>query len=329
MRPVEFFSSLKEGPLLPLYYFYGEERYLQEKAIHSILDRWGEKINRGLNFEIFSGGSTPLSTIIDSARTVPFLGKKKVILIKEAERISTSGNDVLFTYLKKPNPRTTLIFTGSTINFQGNSRISLNKTGLVREFRHPFPSEIPDWIKYMAKESGKSIEPRAIYLILELVGNRLQDIANEMEKLSLFVGERKEITSEDIEKVISSLRVESIFELTNSIGSRKLENALIVLSQLIKSGEPPLKILALISHQFRMITKARFLLDQGMDPEAVKNQLKLRDFIWKKLYPQVDKFPRQKLEFCFQRLWEADLDLKTQRTPKKIVLEQLIMDLCK
>jgi DNA polymerase III delta subunit len=66
-----------------------------------------------------------------------------------------------------------------------------------------------------------------------------------------------------------------------------------------------------------------------MSPEKVKNQLKLRDFIWKKLYPQVDKFSRQKLEFCFQRLWEADLDLKTQRTPKKIVLEQLIMDLCK
>ena len=328
MRPAEFSALLKDGPLLPLYYFYGDERYLRDRAIQQLLRRWGEKINRGINFEVYSGESTPLSTIIDNARTVPFLGKQKIIIVKEAEKTSTSGKDLLSAYLKKPNPKTILIFTGNAFNFRGDSRTFFNQNGLVREFKQPYPKEISDWIKYIAKDLGKLVKDRAAQLILELVGNRLQDISNEMEKLVLFIGERKEITRADIEKVISSLKVESVFELTDYIGNRKLLNALIALSQLIKSGEPPLKILALIARQFRMITKARLLFDQGLSPEKVKSSLKIKPFIWKKLSPQVDKFSRKKLEVCFQRLWEADVALKTQSIPKKIILEQLVIDLC-
>jgi len=329
MRPADFFARLEEGPLFPLYYFYGEERYLQDQAVQTLLQRWGEKINRGLNFEVYSGAATPISAIIDNARTFPFLGKRKVILVKEAEKVLTPGkNDRLSAYLKDPNLKTILIFTGKTISFRGNSLSSINQNGLVKEFKHPYSNEIPDWINCMAKDLGKSVEFQATYLILELVGNRLQDISNEMEKLALFIGERKEITREDIEKAVSSLRIESIFDLIDYIGNRKLAKALLSLSQLMESGEPPLKILALITRQFRMIMKVRSLLDQGIRPEKVKTNLKIKNFIWKKLSPQAYKFSRKKLEVCFQRLWKSDLALKTRSIPKKVVLERLIMDLC-
>jgi len=328
MRPAEFFAVVEKSPLRPLYYFYGNDTYLREKATQRVLHLWGEEISRGINFEVYSGASSSLSAIIDDACTMPFFGNQKVILVKDAEKIVSTGEETLLAYLKNPNLKTILIFTGDTIGLQKNCRPLLRKNGLVTECKHPYPNEIPTWIQYVAQDLGKSMKDPAVHLLQELVGNRLRDIANELEKLSLYVGESKEITREAIGKAVSSLRVESIFELTDRVGNRKVPEALMALSQLMKSGEPPLKILAMITRQFRLLTKARSLLDQGMGPDNIKHSLNMKDFIWRKLSPQADRFSREKLEKCFQLLLKTDLALKTQAIPEKIILERLIMDLC-
>jgi DNA polymerase III, delta subunit len=335
MKPAGFFSKFKEGHLLPLYYFYGEEEYLKNKAVNLVSERLGEKINRGLNFEVFAGSSTPIATLLDHARTIPFLGGRKIILVKEAEKIPAEEQKRLFLYLESPGKKTTLILTSSAVNFRGNAFKPLLKSfakyagyGLVLELNHPFQNEIPDWIKYMAQNFGKSMGSSAVSLLHELIGNNLLDIFHEMEKLALFIGEKKEISKDDVEKMISRLRTESVFELVDHIGNRRQYEALITLSQLLKSGEQPLKLLALIVRQFRMISRASTLVKQGLKSAEITNALKIRGFVWEKLYPQVNKFSEKKLMDCFQQMWEADFALKTRSIPKKLILEKLVMELC-
>jgi len=335
MKPADFFSKFKEGHLLPLYYFYGEEEYLKNKAVNLVSERLGEKINRGLNFEVFAGSSTPIATLLDHARTIPFLGGRKIILVKEAEKISAEEQQHLFPYLESPSKKTTLILTSSAVNFRGKAFKPLLKSfakyagyGLVLELNHPFQNEIPDWIKYMAQNFGKSMGSSAVFLLHELIGNNLLDIFHEMEKLALFIGEKKEITKDDVEKVISRLRTESVFELVDHIGNRRQYEALITLSQLLTSGEPPLKLLGLIVRQFQMIRKARILVNQGLKPAEITKALNIQGFVWEKLYPQLNKFSEKKLMDCFQQMWEADIALKTRSIPKKLILEKLVMELC-
>lgn len=329
MRPVEFFAVVDKSPLRPLYYFYGNDTYLREKAIQRVLHLWGEKIRRGINFEVYSGASSSLAAIIDEARTVPLLCKQKIVLVKEAHKVASNSEKALLAYLKHPNLRTVLIFTGETIGLQKDYRLWLRRNGLVVECKQPYPSDIPAWIQYLAQDLGKLIKDPAVRSLQQVVGNRLQDIAHELEKLSLYLGESKEITRQAIEEAVSSLRVESIFELTDRVGNRNVPEALIALSQLMESGEPPLKILAMIGRQFRLLTKAHVLLDQGMGPEEIVSSLNLKDFMWRKLSPQVNRFSPEKLGNCFQLLLRTDLALKTQTiVPETIILERLIMDLC-
>jgi DNA polymerase-3 subunit delta len=335
MKPADFFSKFKEGPLLPLYYFYGEEEYLKNKAVQIVSERLGEKINRGLNFEVFFSSSTPIATLVDHARTIPFLGGRKILLLKEAEKISAQEQEHLFSYLESPSKKTTIILTSSPINFWGHSFKSLLNSfakyaayGLVLELNHPYQNEIPDWIKYMAQNFGKSMVPSAVFLLNELIGNNLLNIFHEMEKLALFSGEKREITEDDVEKMVSSLRTESVFKLVDHIGNQRLSEALITLSQLLKSGEQPLKLLALIVRHFHMIRKARALVNQGLKPAEITHALNIKKFVWEKLYPQLNKFSEKKLMDCFQQMWEADIALKTRSTPKKLVLEKLVMELC-
>jgi len=335
MKPADFFSKFKEGSLLPLYYFYGEEEYLKNKAVHLLSERLGEKINPGLNFEVFSSSSIPIATFVDHARTIPFLGGRKIVLLKEAEKISAQEQEYLFSYLKSPSKKTTLILTSGTVNSWGQAFKTHLKSfakytayGLVLELNHPYHNEIPDWIKYMAQNFGKTMGASAVSLLHELVGNNLLSLFHEMEKLALFSDEKKEISQDDVEKMISSLRTESVFALVDHIGNRRMFEALITLSQLLKSGEQPLKLLALIVRQFQMIRKARILLDQGLKPAEIIHALNIKKFVWEKLYPQLNKFSEKKLMDCFQHMGKADIALKTKSTPKKIVLENLLMELC-
>ena len=335
MKPADFLSKFKEGSLLPFYYFYGEDEYLKNKATHFVSERLGEKINRGLNYESFSCASTPLTTILDNARTIPFFGRRKIILVKEAEKIPAEEQKRLFSYLESPSKKTTLILISSAVNFRGKTFKSLHKSfakyegyGLVIEFNHPYQNEIPDWIKYMAQMFGKSMGSSAVSLLHELIGNNLLDLFHEMEKLALFTGGKKGITQDDVEKMISSLRTETVFELVDHIGNRRLYEALLSLSQLLKSGEQPLKLLAMIVRQFRLISKARILVNQGRNPAEITHALKIRAFVWEKLHPQVNKFSERKLMDCLQHLWEADIALKTRSIPKKLILEKLVMELC-
>jgi DNA polymerase III delta subunit len=69
-------------------------------------------------------------------------------------------------------------------------------------------------------------------------------------------------------------------------------------------------------------------MNQGLKPAEITKALKIPEFVWVKLYPQINKFSEKKLMDCFQQMWETDIALKTRSTPKKLVLEKLIMELC-
>jgi len=335
MKPNEFFLKFSSDSLLPFYYFYGEEKYLKNKAVEILLSRLDEKIIRGLNFEVFSSSEISLIDLLDHARTLPLLGKRKIILFRAAEKVPSSTHLQLTSYLKNPSPKTTLIFSSSDINFRNKTFKSIlpsitnySHYGLVVEFNHPYSEEIPYWINYLANEQGKSIDSSAVSLLQELIGNNLQEISQEIEKLALFVGERKKITAQDVNQVISPLEIDSVFDLVEHIGNKRLFPALILLSQLLANGEQPLKILGLIASHFRKIRKARIFLDQGKDPSEIRALLNMKESNWRKFYPQINKFSPEMLENCFQKMWETDLRLKTQRTPPKLLLEQLAMELC-
>ncbi|MCX8012401.1 MAG: DNA polymerase III subunit delta [Desulfobacterota bacterium] len=335
MKPNDFFLKFSSESLLPFYYFYGEDKYLKNKAIEILLSRLGEKVIRGLNFEIFLSSEISLINIIDHARTIPLLGKRKIILLKAAEELPPENHHQLACYLKNPTLKTTLVLISSDINFRHKGSRSVLQLitnysgyGMVVEFNHPYNKEIPYWINYLAKEQGKSIDSPAIALLQELIGNNLQEISQEIEKLALFVGERKEITTQDVMQVTSPLGIKSVFDLVEYIGNKKLSPALILLSQLLASGEQPLKILGLIASNFRKLIKARLLLEQGKNQSEIKSLLNMQEWIWRKFYPQINKFSPEMLENCIQKIWETDFTLKTQGTPSKLLLERLVMDLC-
>lgn len=329
MRPAEFFSLVKEGPLLPLYYFWGSERYLQEKALQALLARWGEKPIRGLNYEVFSGASTPPLVVLEALRTLPFLGKQKFVLVRDAEKFPASSGAHFLAYFENPLPRSVLVLLGTSFGLDKKALQAFKRSGALLECKSPYPTELAEWAKHMAREQGKSLPTPAASLLREVVGTNLQELANEVEKLALYVDPHKEITEEDVAALSSGAPTASVFALIDQVIGRNLAEAGIALAQLLEHGEPPILIVNMLARQFRLLRRARNLLDQGMPEEAIKKQLDIRmNFVWNKLTAQLKKSSRPMIEQSFQLLGEADLTLKSRSLPPRLVLERLIADLC-
>ena len=343
MKPAELLSTITQGALLPLYYFYGDDHYLKEMVLRHLEKQGGFADHDPLNYEVHYGASASIPVIIDSARTLPFLGTRRFVLVKEAEKIPAARHKELYAYCGNPNKKTTLVFSGKEKEtkgkedkcpLRGDLLAAFQKNGLVQHIPLPHHrTEIHSWIQHLAREQQKTVSADASALLQDLVGNSVQDLARALEKLALFVGERKNIDQADVETIISRLRSESIFELTDHIGAGKRGSALVALNQLMESGEPPLLILSMITRHFRILLLAHTLLGQSASPEELRRKLALQklvvpSFVVSKLLVQAPKFSRKKLEQCFARLWETDRAIKSQRTPASLLMESLVLDLC-
>ena len=121
---------------------------------------------------------------------------------------------------------------------------------------------LSDQLALLLKNSGKSIEPKAASAVFEMIGFDLNALKGSVEKLISFAGERKRITLEDVNRLLSRSKIDPIFELTNAVSDRKCETALFYAHNLMANEIHPLQILAALTNQLRKLFSCRALLDQ-------------------------------------------------------------------
>jgi DNA polymerase-3 subunit delta len=196
------------------------------------------------------------------------------------------------------------------------------------QLKQPAQKEIASWIRTIAQELGKEIAQEAVEYLHEAIGRDLQGLYHELAKTSLYIGERGRIELTDVEKVVSEVRVATIFELTKAIGERNLTKAFRALERIWEGGEHPLKILAMISRQFRHLLMTKEIVAQGGGTEELKRQLGLSNpYYLRELATQAKGFSRQALQKAMINLWKTDLKLKRSSLPKRLLLEGLIIKL--
>jgi DNA polymerase-3 subunit delta len=196
------------------------------------------------------------------------------------------------------------------------------------QLKQPAQKEIASWIRTITRELGKEIASEAARYLHEAIGRDLQGLYLELAKTSLFIGERGCIELTDVEKVVSEVRIATIFELTKAIGERNLTKAFRALERIWEGGEHPLKILAMISRQFRHLLMTKEIVAQGGGTEELKRQLGLSNpYYLRELATQAKGFSQQALQKAMINLWKTDLKLKRSSLPKRLLLEGLIIKL--
>ncbi len=325
----QFFKDLKANKIAPVYLFWGEENYLLEEAIKTLIEKLVDPATADFNLDVFYASEVDGAKILQTATSFPIMAEYRVVVVKELDRLKTQGLQLMSSYAKKPSNTTCLILTASELNFRLKPFQELKKSAQEVEFKQLYDNQVLNWIKQYVNEKKYTITEEAITLIHENVGNSLRELVNEFDKIFLNSGERKQIEGNDVRHVVGLSRDFSIFELLNFIGERQIRAALTTLARILELGESPIKIITMLTRHFGILLKVRHGQRTGLPQNQVASIAGVAPFFLNDYQRQARNFTPEQVQKAFHSLMKADIALKSSSQKPFVILELLIYNLIK
>jgi len=243
-------------PAKPIYVLHGSDRYRRRRYREAIVDALLGDADRQLALVSYDD-SAELADVLDTVRTVPFLAPRRVVILDDADRFLTQHRGALEEYFANPASNGSLILIVNT--WQDRWRIAklAVQVGEVLDCSPPSPGELPKWLTKAAKSRGKTLSKDAAGLLAAWVGPDLAQLENEIEKLALYVGTRKDIAAEDVAAVVSPTAGPVAFALSNAIDARNPKAALEALNDLLAQPGEEYRVLGLLAWHLRKSASPR------------------------------------------------------------------------
>jgi len=328
---IDFLKLLERQTLGSLYLFQGQETFLMEECLEHVKQTLVQPETVDFNVDKFSAANVEVGDVLDLAQTMPFLSKRRIIILTESHELKASAQKQMLPYLSNPNPSTCLILTTvKKLDSRTKFAQAIAKHGKIVQFWKLFDRDIPQWIRRRASQYGYTMPPHAATCLLEFVGNDLRQLENELKKIIAYADTR-EISEAIVQQVVGDIRERDIFELVDAISKGDILATLRILNQLLIEGEQPLRILAMIIRQFRLLwkTKASLVEQKTLSSKQLAGKIGVPFRSAEALQKQVQRFSQLKLKQAMKRLAEVDRSLKTSTNSPQILLEDLCIDLCR
>lgn len=309
MKPEAFNRLVEQGDLGPLYFLYGEESYLSEKAAERIVSLVDPSF-RDFNLDIFYGNELKGDEVAAAANTLPMFAERRVVLVRRAGEMSASVLERLADYVQNPSLSTILIMVGEKIDQRKKFFAELKKRDLLVEFKRPFENQLPVFVRNEVLRYSKQISADAASMLVALSGTGLRELASQVEKLCTFVGDKERIGADDVKEVVSTTRVDSVFELPNALGTRDVVRALKVLTAILDDGESPIMLVGALARHFRQLWAIRQLQTRKLPATEIQRKAGVAPFFYQGMAAQAGRFDNRDYADIFIQLHQADLDLK-------------------
>jgi DNA polymerase III subunit delta len=221
----EILSDLKNKKYHPVYFLCGEEPYFIDIIADYIEKNVLDEAEKSFNQSILYGCDVDCNTIINEAMRYPMMAEHLVVIVKEAQDIKKI--EELENYLKQPTPTTILVICYKKKGVDKRTAFGKNitKQTLYFESKKLYDNQVPEWIDKYAKEHKYKIDATASSLLGEFLGNNLQKISNELDKLMLNVPPAETINTTHVEKYIGISKDYNVFELNNALSQKDVLKA--------------------------------------------------------------------------------------------------------
>lgn len=326
----QLISDIRRGNILPVYLFYGEEEFLIREAVELIAQKVADPGTRDFNLSTIYCREASASDIVGIAQTLPFMAAKRLIITRDIDAFKSADLEALIPYLRDPSPSTCLVMLSSQRKYDKKAVISAVEKGggAVVAFYALKESDVCEWITSWADTRGIKIAADAVRFIVQIVGNDLQKIKNELEKLEIYIKDSKAVSLEDVRRVVGDFREFSPFDLAEAIGHRDGQKAFLVLARLLQEGEEPVGLIGAIAWNMRRLLRAKAMQASGIGYEEIKKRLNVLWLHSASFMEQMNRFSEAELKEALGALLQADRQLKTGGQDARLVLDGLILKLC-
>ncbi len=352
MTPEQFLSKLSKQPPAPAYLFVGQEGYQRAVCKDALIARVlpGESKTEGLSTVDLD--ETTLTNVLDDVRSMSLFATDRVVWVSSAEtalpkRLTAASDDedageksqdsILKEYLKSPTPGTVVVFECSRYDFNGDDRPKLERVQkffsaipAVVEFRHFTPESSRYLAQDLAKKFRVKLAGAELAVLLDAVAGDASRLASEIEKLSLYVGDGRAVTMDDLRALVPNAAQTTIFALVSALGKSDRSGALQSLDILMREGEYLPLALTFLSTQFRCALAAKEAkISSSQQAQAFFSKLGVR--MWRERAEQViataASFSKDRLAAALGVIYETDKKFREGYKDDRVIMETLVFAL--
>jgi DNA polymerase-3 subunit delta len=325
----QMIGAVRAGRVPPVSVLAGSERVLIERAVDALRGAALADGIPGFNDDVFQGQGLSAQTLLSAARTMPMMAKMRFVLVRNVDAMPAAEQEAFAPYLAKPSPDACVVLVGEKLDGRSKLAKAAKDQGVWFEAEPPKPYQVPEIAVREAEARGHALSHDAAAALSDALGADLSALDDALERLSLYVGAGHAIEVEHVEQCVARVRTESIWSLVDAVGARDAKTALTAAASLLGDREPPLKILAMVARQLRMVAKMREALASGLGPQEAAVKAGAAPFKARELGAQAKKFDDKLLARAFRLIADADLALKGSKVPGPRVLERTLLALCR
>lgn len=307
---------------------FGEEAHLKQACLARLSELvLGTESDAAVGLVRFPGKDTDLKTVKGELQTVGMFVSSRLVVVEDADDFVTKYRELLESYCQKPASRSVLVIDCKS--WKSNTRLAkkIAESGLEIDCSELAAGPLQKWVvDHAASVHGKQLSRDSASLLIELVGNGLGQLVQELAKLASYVGDRPQIKPEDVRQLVGGWKAEETWTMTNAIRDGNIELALTCLGKLLHAGEPGPKILGGLIYVFKKFAVATEL---SRRQKPLRDSLKEagvfpKDFDSSERY--LKRIGRPHADQMISRLADADRDLKGgSRLSDRMQLEQLLL----
>jgi DNA polymerase-3 subunit delta len=320
-------AEIKKRKFKPVYYFFGEDSYNLSYALYSLEESFKLILASDFDKETLYSEDKSINEILGLATSFPFGSEKKLIIIKEAEKIR--DKKPLKDYASSPADFTVLAFfhNGSITNLKSEPFKTLSENEFLFEAKELKGKNLISWLISVAEQKGKNLSEENAQVMVDIVGENRSMLENQLEKICVFIDKGKEISIESIQKVSSELKQFNIFDLQNAIGLKDKAKSLTVAYNLLDNGAEPTFIIAMLTRYFTGLSKITELRSKNVPDMEAARIVGTHHFYYPGYIKARKLFSDQKLVEVFRSLLKADVSVKTTSADNKTIIALLISEI--
>ncbi len=311
-----------------IYVIAGKEESLVNARCQELVDHLLDPEDHMTGLLSIDSAQASISDVLDELRTAPFLTGRRVVVVKGADDFISKNRPALEKYFEKPSPTGVLVLTVGSWPKQTKLAKKLPKAGKLIEVSKPKRHELPRYLADYAQQTNKMrLDRQAAEMLIELVGEELTQLYNEIDKLALFARGEKTITAKHVESLAGHNRIFGAFEVIEAMISGNRLQAIARLRNMFeedKSAE--YTVVGAFAYHLRRMFSAKAMLQKGAGPRDVAQKLR----IWNnkdRFFGQLRQTSLEQLGKYIEQLAAIDYAVKTGQAKTQVAMEQLVLKL--
>lgn len=285
-------AELRAKIIHPYYFLYGDENYLIDETLNRIKKLFVD--DSELNFKLYTNENFDLEESIKYIMSFPLMNEKKLIVYKDVpffrqknkSEYSEKDAESFVDAIKENKEQNIIIIIDHKKNNDDTKYEKyFDSTNIIAKFikeqgvlLNIYKFDDATLNKYVIKrfnKSNKVIDKVEAAYIVRIVGNNLETLYNECDKVISYVGDKENIERADIDNVIISSVDDNVFDMINFINNNKPEEALKLYGDLISSGEKPNLIIAALSNNYKNLAIVKGYMARSKNKSEIANLMGL------------------------------------------------------